>query len=137
MNRLFVLSFENETDKTSFSKYYVPKVEIKDFNILIDGKKFFEIPVKNKEEVYEQTIEITKNNGYTTGNLLDYEYFRDHYQLITIDLSKETELENSDLKQQINYIGRLKRNDSATMFFIIEKKIETTFDFSQNSVTAV
>ena len=49
VNRLFVLSYENETDRTSFSKYYVPKVEIKDFNVLIDGKAFFEIPVKNKE----------------------------------------------------------------------------------------
>ena len=48
VNRLFVLSFENENDRTSFSEYYVPKVEIKDFNVLIDGKPFFEILVKNK-----------------------------------------------------------------------------------------
>ena len=80
VNRLFV--FENENDRTSFSKYYVPKIEIKDFNVLIDGKPFFEIPVKNKEETYEQIIEMSKNNDYTTGNLLDYEYFKDHYQFI-------------------------------------------------------
>ena len=80
VNRLFFLSFENESDRTSFLKYYVPKVEIKDFNVLIDGKQFFEIPVKNKEEVYEQIIEMSKNNDYTTGNLLGYEYFKDHYQ---------------------------------------------------------
>ena len=54
VNRLFVLSFENEEDRTSFSKYYVPKVEIKDFNVLIDGKSFFDVPVKNKEEAYEK-----------------------------------------------------------------------------------
>ena len=88
VNRLFVLSFENENDRASFSKYYVPKVETKDFNVLMDGKPFFEIPIKNKEEVYEQIIEMSKNNDYTTGNLLDYEHFKDHYQLITIDLSK-------------------------------------------------
>ena len=88
VNRLFVLSFENENDRTSFSKYYVPKVEIKDFNALTDGKPFFEIPVKNKEEAYEQIIEMSKNNDYITCNLLDYEYFKDHYQLIAIDLSK-------------------------------------------------
>ena len=41
VNRLFVLSFENETDRTSFSEYYLPKVEIKDFNVLIDEKPFF------------------------------------------------------------------------------------------------
>ena len=48
VNRLFVVFLENEEDRTSFSKYYVPKIEIKDFNVLIDGKPFFEIPVKNK-----------------------------------------------------------------------------------------
>ena len=67
---------------------------------------------------------------------MGYEYFRDHYRLIAIDLSKQTELKNPDLKQQINFIGRLEE-DNATMFFIIEKKEETTFDFSQNSVTVV
>ena len=136
VNRLFVLSFENKEDRTSFSKYYVSKVEIKDFNVLIDGKPFFEIPVKNKEEAYEAIIEMSRNNNYTTGNLLDYEYFRDHYKLVAIGLSKQIELENPDLRQQINFTGRLEENN-ATMFFIIENKEETTFDFSQNSVVVV
>ena len=99
--------------------------------MLTDGKPFFEIPVKNKEEAYEQIIKMTKNNDYTTGNLLDYEYFKDHYKLTAIDLSKQIEL-----KQQINFIGRLGEKNT-TMFFIIEKKEETTFDFSQNSVVFV
>ena len=72
-NSLFVLSLENEEDRTSFSKYYVPKVKIKDFNVLIDGKSFFDVPVKNKEEAYQKIISIGKNNDYTTGNLLDYQ----------------------------------------------------------------
>ena len=135
-NRLFVLAFENEDDRTSFSKYYEPKVEIKYFNVLIDGEAFFEIPVKNKEEAYEAIIEMSKNNDYTTGNLLDYEYFKDHYQLIAINLSKQIELQNADLKQQIHFVGRLEENNE-TMFFIIEKKEEITFDFSQNSVVVV
>ena len=80
---------------------------------------------------------MSKNNDYTTDNLLDYEYFSKHYRLIAIDLSKQTELENPDLKQQSNFIGRLERNEGAKMFFFIEKKEETTFDFSQNSVTVV
>ena len=136
VNRLFVLTFEDEDDSSSFSKYYLPKVEIKDFNVLIDGKPFFEIPIKNKEEAYETIIEMSKNNDYTTSNLLDYEYFKDHYKLIAIDLSKQIELENPDLKQQVNFIGRLEENN-ATTFFIIEKKEETIFDFSQNSVVVV
>ena len=115
MNRLFVLSFENETDRTSFSKYYVPKVEIKDFNGLIDGKTFFDIPVKNKEEVYEQIIEMSKNNDYATGNLLDYEYFSKHYKLIAVDLSKQIELENFDL-EQINFIASLEENNEKNHF---------------------
>ena len=76
---------------------------------------------------------MNKNNDYTTGNLLDYEYFKNHYKLIAINLSKQTELENTDLKQQINFIGRLE--EDAAMFFVNEKKEETTFDFSQNYVT--
>ena len=128
VNRPFILSFkndendddENESAKTSFKKYDVPKVEVKVFNVLIDGKKFFETPVKNKEEAYEAIIEMSKNNDYTAGNLRDYEYCSKHYKLTAIDLSKQIELENSDLKQQINFIGRLKKD--ATMFFIIEKK---------------
>ena len=131
VNRLFVLSFENEEDRTSFSKYYTPKVEIKDFNVLIDGKSFFAVSVK-KKEAYEKIIENRKNNDYTTGNLLDYEYFSKHYKPIAIDLSKQIELENPDLKQQINFIGKLE-DDRGTMFFIIEKPEETTFEFSQNS----
>ena len=79
---------------------------------------------------------MRKNNYYTTGNLLDYEYFSKHYELIAIDLSKKTELENPDLKQQIDFIGKLKE-DEATMFFIIEKSEETTFEFSQNSASII
>ena len=78
------------------------------------------MPVKNKEEAYEKIIEISKNNNYTTGNLLDYEYFSKHYKLIVIDLSKQIKLENPDLKQQINFIGKLE-DDRATMLFINEK----------------
>ena len=70
---------------------------------------------------------MSKNNDYTTGNLLDYEYFSKHYRIIAIDLSKQIELENLDLKQLINFIGRLERNEVATMFFIIDKKRRNHF----------
>ena len=92
--------------------------------------------MKNKEEVYVQIIEISKKSNYTAGNLFNYEYFKDHYKLIAIDLSRQIELKNPDLKQQINFTGRLEENN-ATMFFIIDKKEETTFDFSQNYVVVV
>ena len=137
VNRLFFLSFESEEDRTSFSNYYTSKVDIIDFNVLIDGKRFFDLPIKNKEESYEEIIEMSKNNVYITGNLLDYEYFSNHNKLITIDLSKQVELENPDLKQQINFTGKLEENNGATMYFIIEKSEETTFCFPQNSVSII
>ena len=85
VNRLFVLSFENENDKTSISRYYVPNVQIKDFNVLIDGKRFFYMPIKNGRETYDQITEKRRNNDYSTGNLLDYECFSKHYKLIAKD----------------------------------------------------
>ena len=134
VNRLFVLSFEN--DHLFQSIMYQKLLCIKDFNVLIDGKSIFDVPVKNKEGAYEKIMSITKNNDYTTGNLLDYEYFSKYYKLIAIDLSKQIELENPDLRQQINFIGKLE-DDKATMFFIIEKSEETTFEFLQNSVSII
>ena len=91
VNRLFVLSFprNNNTDsRYSFSNYYVPKVRINDFNVLIDRKSFFDLPVKNEQEAYEKIMDMSNNNDYTTGNLLDFAYFKKNYKLIAIDLSK-------------------------------------------------
>ena len=138
VNRLFVLSFENEDDRTSYYKYYLPSVEIKDYNVLIDGNTFFELPIKNIEETSEKIIQMTDHSCYyTRGILLDYEYFKDHYKLIAIDLSKQMELENKDIKQQINFIGNLERDNGAAMFFIIEKSEETITEFLQNYASIV
>ena len=84
VNKLSVLSFSgnNNTDsRYSYSNYYVPKVKINDFNVLIDGKSFFDLPVKNEEEAYEKIIEMSNNNDYTTGNLLDFGYFKKKLQI--------------------------------------------------------
>ena len=116
-------------NRDSFSDYYVPNVEIKDFNVLIDGKSFFDLPVKN-EEAYEKIIDMNNNNDYTTGNLLD-----ENYKLFAIDFSKQTKLKDP---QQISFIGKLENQDhGATMFFIIEKSEETTFNILQNSVNVL
>ena len=72
-------------------------------------KSFFDTPIKIDKETYEQIIEIGRNNDYTTGNLLDYEHFSNHYKLIAIDLSKQIESENLDLKQKINFIEKLEK----------------------------
>ena len=142
VNRLFGLPFqiiagENNTAKDyrdSFSHYYVPNVKIKDFNVLIDGKSSFDLSVKNEEEAYEKIIDMSNNNDCTTGNLLVFAYFKKNYKLIEIDLSKQIKLKDP---QQINFIDRVLNTHGATMFFIIQKSEETTFNFSQNSVTII
>ena len=78
---------------------------VKHCNVIIDKLTFFSMPIQTEEEAYEKVIDISRNNKYTTGNLLDYDYFKKHYKLIAIDLSKQQELqEKEDLIQQINFI---------------------------------
>ena len=109
---------------------------IKDYNVIIDKLAFFDLPIKTEEEAYEKIIDISRNNEHTLGNLLDYDYFKNYYKLIAIDLSKKQELqENEDLIQQINFIGRLEQ--ASNVFIIIEKKENTILEFSQNFVNVL
>ena len=131
VNRLLVLAYQNADDRQSFSQFYLPKVMVKDYNVTIDKLEFFDLPINTEEEAYEYIIDISRNNEYTTGNLLDYDYFKKYYKLIAIDLSKQQVLqENEDLIQQINFIGRL--TEAANVFIIIEKKENTILEFTQN-----
>ena len=122
VNRLFVLPFqrnagENNPTKDhrdSFSHYYVPNATMKYFNVLTDGKSFFELPVKNEEESYEKIINMRNNNDYKTGNLLDFVYFKKNYNLFATDLNKQTKLKD---QQQISFIGKILVARGATMFF--------------------
>ena len=140
VNRLIVLSFERIEEnnvkkdyRDFFPHYYVPKVQIKDFNVLIDGKSFFDLPIKIQKEAYEKIIETSNNNNnYMTGNLLDFAYYKENYRLFAIDLSKQTKIKDP---QQLNFTGKIEeQNNGVTMFFIIEKSEATTFEFLQNSV---
>ena len=109
---------------------------VKDCNVIIDKLSFFSMPINTEEEAYEKVIDISRNNEYTTGNLLDYDYFKKHYKLIAIDLSKQQELqENEDLIQQINFIGRF--TEATNVFIIIEKKENTIIEFSQNLANVI
>ena len=111
------------------------KIENHFFNFIY--QEFFDLPIKTEEAAYEKIINISKNDKYATGNLLDYGYFKKYYNLIAIDLSKQQVLqENEDLIQQINFIGRLDINAAngvgANVFIIIEKKEKTILEISQN-----
>ena len=145
VNRLFVLLFENKDDRTLPTKYYFLTVEILDYNVMIDGRNFFDQPVKNNLTTYDniRTIAIGQGDGYTPGYLLDYNYFTNYYKMIAMHLSKQQAFD-ADPKaiQQINFTGNLIRhntisqniNDNTIMFFIIEEAKETILDFSQGAV---
>ena len=136
VNRLFVLAYQTADDRQSFSQFYLPNVMVKDYNVIIDKLAFFDLPIKTEEEAYEKIIDISRNNEYTTGNLLDYNYFKKHYKLIAIDLSIQPVLqENEDLIQQISFIGRL--TEAGNVSIIIGKKENTILEFSQNVANVI
>ena len=90
VNRLFGLSFENEEDRKAHTGYYLPKVDIKDYNVMTDEKSFFYQPVKSDMRTYDniQKIVTDKGDDYSTGCLLDYNYFNNHFKMIATNLSK-------------------------------------------------
>ena len=136
VNRLFVLALENDNHRTSDGRYYLPTVEIKDYNIMINGENFFDQPIKNKV-AYENIRKIAAGQGddYTTGCLLDYPYFMGTYKMIAVDLSKQKAL-YADPKaiQQINFTANLDRPGNTRVYFILEEAKETILDFSQGAV---
>ena len=132
-----MLSFENEDDRTSHSSHYLPKVEMKDYNIMVDSKNFFYEIINNNFKTYENIRKIATDQGddYTTGCLLCYSYFQDYYKIIAIDLSKQ-QVFDSDPRaiQQINFAANLDRTRNTTMFYITEEAKETVLEFSQRTV---
>ena len=137
VNRLFVLVFENYTQRTSAKSYYLPNVEIKDYNIMINGENFFDQPVKNNKVTNENIRKIVTGQGddYTTGCLLDYPYFKDSYKIIALDLSKQQALDADPTAiQQINFTANLDRADNTRIYFILEEAKATILDFSQGTV---
>ena len=91
---------DDNSTRYSFDRYYMPLVEIKDFNALIDNKPFFDRPVKNKQEAYKNLLECQE---MMTGNLLDFSYHQNYYKFIGIDLSRQ---KNTSIPQQINFVGK-------------------------------
>ena len=102
--------------------------------IMIDGKKIFHQPINSMAKTYENVRKIVtgQGDGYATGCLLDYSYFKDHYKMFAIDLSKQPTLDaDPRVIQQINFTANLDSLGSTTMFFIIKEAKETVSDFSQ------
>ena len=130
VNRLFVLAFENDDDRTSFDEYYLPTVEIKDYNIMINGENLFDQPIKNNKVTYENIRKIATGQGddYTTGCLLDYPYFADTYKMIAVDLSKQQALDTDPRAiQQINFTANLDRAGNTRVYTLLLKKQKKLF----------
>ena len=129
----FVLLFENDTQRTRAKGYYLLNVEVKDYNVMINGENFFDQPINNNKITYENTRNVATGleNDYTTGCLLDYPYFRDSHKMILIDLSKQQILNGGDPKaiQQINLTANLDRAGNTRIYFILEETKETILTF--------
>ena len=116
---MFVLAFNNidgdakKIERKNHRKYFLPRVYITNYNVLIDRRSFYDQPINDIVKQYDEIRKIATGQGddYTTGCLLDYQYFKDHYNLIAIDLSKQKELDSdSRAIQQIEFYGMLKTN---------------------------
>ena len=130
------MSFKDEDGRESYTQYYLPTVEIKDYNVMIDETNFVDHPIKNILKTYDNIRKIATGQGddCTTGSLLDYSYLKKHYKLIAIDFSKQQKLD-ADPKaiQQINFIGNLTIAEDARMYFITEEAKEKVLDFSKGT----
>ena len=136
VNRLFVLAFENDTQRRSSKGYYLPNVEIKNY-IIINGENFFDHPIKDNKVTYGniRKIAIGRGDNYTKGCLLDYPYFRDNFKMIAVDLSRKQALDPDPRKiQQINFTANLDRTANTRIYFILEESKETKLNFAQGTV---
>ena len=136
INRLFVLAYLNDPNSTvnSHRKYFLPRVEIKNCNIEIDGRNFYDQPINNLIKQYDEIRKISTGQGddYTTGCLLDFAYFKNHYKLIAADLKKQKVL-HADLRaiQQIIFTGETSL--AAIIYCIYGKSKETILQFSKRT----
>ena len=134
VNRIFVLSLEDRRVRENYEQYFLPTVEIKDYNVVINGINFFDRTVKNNLRTYDNVrkIAIGQGDDYTTGCLIDYPCFKNYYKLTAVDLSKQQKLDADPIaKQKVNFTGNLDQGGNTQMFFIIEEAKEAVLDFSK------
>ena len=118
VNRLFLMAYNRENGqptKNGRRKYCLPRIDLKEYNVIIDGRNFYDNPIESDIEKYRELkrVMIGKGEDYTTGSLLDYDYFKKHYKLVDVDLSKQKELD-ADLRaiQQIEFKYMLETNST-------------------------
>ena len=121
---------DNKVERDSRRKYFLPRVDITNYNVLIDSRNFYDQPTNNQIKKYDEIRKIATGKGddYTTGCLLVYQYFKDHYQLIAVHLSKEKELDAVPRAiQQIEFYIKLETNSQVCT--VLEKSKEAVLEF--------
>ena len=142
VNRLFVMAYlrgGDNPDKNNRRKYYLPRFNLNKYNVIIDGRNFYDNPIERDLEKYRELkkVMIGKGEDYTTGSLLDYDYFKRHYKLIAVDLSKQKELDADPRAiQQIEFKYMLEGNNdnNSTIYWVLEKSKETILEFYKGTV---
>ena len=142
INRLFVMAYnrldaanDNQFNRNSQQKYYLPRNDLNKYNVIIDGRNFYDNPIESDIEKYRELkkVMIGKGEDYTTGSLLDYNYFNKHYKLVAVDLSKQKELDADPRAiQQIEFKYTLGTN--STIYRVLEKSKETILEFYKETV---
>ena len=137
---MFLPVFDNtrndakKVERNRHKKYFPPRVNITNYKLLIDGRSFYDHPINDQIKQYDEIRKTVtgKVDDYTIGCLLDYQYFKDHYNLIAIDLNKQKELDaDSRTIQQIEFYGMLKTNPQVCT--VLEKSKETMLEFSKGA----
>ena len=126
---------DNQATRNGQSKYYLPRIDLKKYNVIIDGRNFYDNPIESDIEKYRELKKVMTGKGenYTTGSLLDYDYFNKHYKLVAVDLSKQKELDPDPRAiQQIEFKYMLETN--STIYWVLEKSKETILEFYKRTV---
>ena len=138
VNRLFVMTFNRangQPTRNGQQKYYLPRIDLEKYNVIIDGRNFYDNPIESDIEKYTELkkVMIGKGEDYTTGSLLDFNYFDKHYKLVAVDLSKQKELDADPRAiQQIEFKYMLGTN--STIYWVLKKSKETILEFYKGTV---
>ena len=126
---------DGQPTRNGRQKYYLPKIDLNKYNVIIDGRNFYDNEIESDIEKYRELkkVMIGKGEDYTTGSLLDYNYFDKHYKLVAVDLSKQKELEADPRgAQQIEFKYMLGTN--STTYWVLEKSKETILEFYKGTI---
>ena len=125
----------NQANRNGQQKYYLPRIDLKKYNVIIDGRNFYDNPIESDIGKYRELkkVMIGKGEDYATGSLLDYDYFKKNYRLVAVDFSKQKELDGDPRAiQQIEFKYMLETN--STIYWVLEKSKETILEFYKGTV---